>query len=150
MSNVNKNTTSSHKSSQSPSKKVKVVAGDSILKHVEGWCLSNTSNHVVVKSFSGATTSDMEDYLRPVLQKELNKIILHIGTNDINYQTAQTVAEGVLNLGIQITQDSPTTDIVISGILPRTDKPNLMSKVNQANRLIKAFCIEKNWAFLQS
>ncbi|CAB4011535.1 hypothetical protein DSY43_03225, partial [Paramuricea clavata] len=64
-------------------------------------------------------------------------------TNDINYQTAQTVAEGVLNLGIQITQDSPRTDIVISGILPRTNKPNLMSKVNQGNRLIKAFCIEK-------
>ena len=103
---------------------------------------------MVVKSFSGATTSDMEDFLRPVLRKEPNKIILHIGTNDINYQTAQTVAEGVLNLGIQITQDSPTTDIVVAGILPRTDKPNLMSKVNQANRLIKAFCIEKNWAFL--
>lgn len=148
VSNANKNTTSSPESSQSPSKKVTVVAGDSILKHVEGWRLSNTSNHVVVKSFSGATTSDMEDYLRPVLRKEPNKIILHIGTNDINYQTAQTVAEGVLNLGIQITQDSPTTDIVISGILPRTDKPNLMSKVNQANRLIKALCIENNWAFL--
>ena len=96
MSNVNKNTTSSPKSSQSPSKKVSVVAGDSILEHVEGWRLSSTSNHVVVKSFSGATTSDMEDYLRPVLRKEPNKIILHIGTNDINYQTAQTVAEGVL------------------------------------------------------
>jgi lysophospholipase L1-like esterase len=131
VSNVNKNTTSSPKSSQSPSKKVTVVAGDSILKHVEGWRLSNASNHVVVKSFSGATTSDMEDFLRPVLRKEPNKIILHIGTNDINYQTAQTIAEGVLNLGIQITQDSPTTDIVISG------------KVNQANRLIKTFCIEK-------
>ena len=70
MSNLNKNTTSSPKSSQSPSKKVTVVAGDSILKHVEGWRLSNTSNHVVVKSFSGATTSDMEDYLRPVLRKK--------------------------------------------------------------------------------
>ncbi|CAB4042005.1 Scavenger receptor cysteine-rich type 1 M130, partial [Paramuricea clavata] len=55
-----------------------VVAGDSILKHVEGLSLSNMSNHVVVESFSGATTSDMEDYLRPVLQKEPNKIILHI------------------------------------------------------------------------
>ncbi|CAB3990522.1 Hypothetical predicted protein [Paramuricea clavata] len=103
VSNVNKNTTSSPKSIQSPSKKVTVVAGDSILKHVEGWRLSSASNHVVVKSFSGATTSDMEDFLRPVLRKEPNKIILHIGTNDINYQTAQTVAERVLNLGIQIT-----------------------------------------------
>jgi lysophospholipase L1-like esterase len=74
VSTVNKNTTSSPKSSQSPSKKVTVVAVDSILKHVE------------------RTTSDMEDYLRPVLRKEPNKIILHIGTNDINYQTAQTVA----------------------------------------------------------
>ena len=106
---------------QSPSlsKKVTVIAGDSILKHLEGWRLSNSSTRIVVESFSGATTSDMEDYLKPILRKEPNKIILHAGTNDITHLTAQRVAEGVLNLGM-VNQDSPTTELVISGILPRT------------------------------
>ena len=135
---------------QSPSlsKKVTVIAGDSILKHLEGWRLSNSSTRVIVKSFSGATTSDMEDYLKPILRKEPNKIILHAGTNDITHLTAQRVAEGVLNLGIQVNQDSPSTELVISGILPRTDKPDLMLKVNEANKIVKSFCLENNWAFI--
>jgi hypothetical protein len=105
---------------------------------------------VVVKSFSGATTSDKEDFLRPVLRKEPNKIILHVRTNDIKYQTSQTVAEGVLNLGIQITQGSPTTDRVISGILPRTDKTKFDVQSESGKQIIKAFCIEKNWAIPRS
>ena len=135
---------------QSPSlsKKVTVIAGDSILKHLEGWRLSNSSTRVIVKSFSGATTSDMEDYLKPILRKEPNKIILHAGTNDITHLTAQRVAEGVLNLGIQVNQDSLSTELVISDILPRTDKPNLMLKVNEANKIVKSFCLENNWAFI--
>ena len=115
---------------------------------LEGWRLSNSSTRVIVKSFSGATTSDMEDYLKPILRKEPNKIILHAGTNDITHLTAQRVAEGVLNLGIQVNQDSPSTELVISGILPRTDKPNLMLKVNEANKIVKSFCLENNWAFI--
>jgi hypothetical protein len=120
VSNVNKNTTSSPKSSQSPSKKVTVVAVDSILKHVEG------------------TTSDMEDYLRSVLRKEPNKIILHIGTNDINRNTNDSIKSRHTNYSrLAYNRHSDLWE------LPRTDKPNLMSKVNQANRLIKVFCILK-------
>ncbi len=39
-------------------KKVTVIAGDSIVKHLHGWRLSDTNNHVVVKSFAGATIED--------------------------------------------------------------------------------------------
>ncbi|CAB4018992.1 Hypothetical predicted protein, partial [Paramuricea clavata] len=48
-------------------KNVTVVAGDSIVQNLQGWRLSNTDNHVVVKSFSGANITDMEDYLKPIL-----------------------------------------------------------------------------------
>jgi hypothetical protein len=45
------------------SKNVTVVARDSIVQNLQGWRLSNTDNHVVVKSFSGANITNMEDYL---------------------------------------------------------------------------------------
>ena len=51
-------------------KKVTVIAGDSIVKNLHGWQLSDMNNHVVVKSFTGATIEDMEDYLKPVIRKE--------------------------------------------------------------------------------
>ena len=103
---------------------------------------------MVVKSFAGATISDMEDFLKPAIRKEPNSIILHVGTNDIEHDAAKRVAEGVLNLAIQVTENSPSTEIVISAILPRTDKPNLMNKVNEANRIMYSFCVANNWTFI--
>ena len=129
-------------------KKVTVIAGDSIIKNIQGWRLSTPQNHVVVKSFAGATSTDMEDYLRPIIRKEPHKIILHIRTNDISHQPASRVAQGIANLGTQIVQDSPATSIVISSILPRTDKPELSKKVIEANKLLKVFCDQNNWDFM--
>ena len=60
------------------------VVGDSMVKNLQGWRrLSTEENHVVAKSFAGATTSDMEDYVKPVIRKEPQKLILHVGTNDL-------------------------------------------------------------------
>ena len=69
--------------SQSPKKKFTAVLGDSIIKNLQGWRLSDDNNHVVVKSFAGANCTDMEDYLKPGVRKEPENIILHVGTNDI-------------------------------------------------------------------
>jgi hypothetical protein len=44
-------------------KPVTVIVSDSMVKNVRGWELSNPIKKVIVKSFSGATTEDMEDYL---------------------------------------------------------------------------------------
>ena len=33
--------------------------------------------------FSGATTACMESYIKPTLQRNTDKVILHIGTNDL-------------------------------------------------------------------
>ena len=74
--------------------------------------------------------------------------ILHVGTNDVSHQPASRVAQGIANLGTQIVQDSPATSTVISSILPRTDKPELSKKVIEANKLLKAFCHQNNWDFM--
>ena len=69
--------------SQSSKKKVIAVLGDSSIKNLQGWRLSDDNNHVVVKSFGGANCTDMEDYLKPAVRKEPENIILHVGlTND--------------------------------------------------------------------
>ena len=64
-------------------KKVTVFAGDSIIKNLHGLQLSDMNNPVVVKSFAGAVIEDMEDYLKPVIRKEPESIILNVGTNDL-------------------------------------------------------------------
>ncbi len=64
-----------------------------------------------MKSFGGANISDMEDYLKPIIRKEPANLILHVGTNDLHKTlTTQQIVEGMVNLRIQISQDSPSTN----------------------------------------
>ena len=66
-----------------------VIIGDSIIRNIQGWQLGKEVGHrVVVKSFAGATTSDMSHYVKPTLDKKPNQIILHAGTNDIGKLSA--------------------------------------------------------------
>ena len=49
----------------SGSKALIIIAGDSLLKNINGWLMSR-SKRVKVHSFPGATVCDMEDYLKPL------------------------------------------------------------------------------------
>ena len=82
--NTNMNTTKSDK-------KVTVIAGDSIVKNLHCWRLSDMNNHVVVKSFAGATIEDMGNYLKPVICK--------YNTTNSNFPD-KVRASGVHSLGI--------------------------------------------------
>ena len=61
-------------------KPVTVIAGDSIIQNIRGSRLSKT-NKVIVKPFPGATTEDMEDFIKPILRKDPENIIIHVGIN---------------------------------------------------------------------
>lgn len=50
------------------SKKTTMIVGDSIVAKLEGWKMSNKDNRIMVKSFSGASVDDLDDYIKPVLR----------------------------------------------------------------------------------
>ena len=129
-------------------KKLVFIAGDSIIRHVQGWDLSTNDRHVVVKSFSGARIADMDDYLRPLLRKKPDEIILHVGTNNIRDESLRSVAEGIVNLVTQIQHDSPTTHLAIPPLLPRSDNLVLKDKIKAANKILKSFCSSRGLTLL--
>ena len=135
---------------RSENKKLVYITGDSIIQHVQGWSLSTNVRHVAVKSFSGARIEDMEDYLKPLLRKEPDEIILHIGTNNIRDESAKDVASGVVNLITQVQQDSPTTRLTISPLLPRSDNLELNDKINEANKILRSICSSHGLTLLQN
>ena len=113
----------------SPDHKLIFVAGDSIIQHVKGWELTTNEKHVAVKSFSGARIADMEDYLRSLLRKGPDEIILHVGTNNIRDESLRSVAEGIVIVMTRIQPDFPTTHLSISPLLPRSDNLELSDKI---------------------
>ena len=131
-------------------KKIVFIAGDSIIQHVQGWDLSTNDKHVAVKSFSGAHIADMEDYLKPLLRKEPDKINLHVGSNNIRDESPRSVAEGIVNLVTQIQQDFPTsTHLTISPLLPMSDNLEFNDKIKEANKILKSFCSSRGFKLLR-
>jgi lysophospholipase L1-like esterase len=123
-------------------KEVVVIAGDSLIKNVVGASMSkidpNTlyNHYYVVKAFPGANLSDMEDFIKPITRKSPEKIILHVGTNDLKNSPAKVIADSLLNLTTQIKEDSPTTAVGVSALLTRNDNANLATKVKQVNFIL--------------
>ena len=84
-SNSNHRITSYKKFNKIPRKNklpVTVILGDSIVKDVKGWKLSDDKNKVV-KHFSGAKAKDMKSYIIPTLEQNPETIIIHYRTNDL-------------------------------------------------------------------
>jgi hypothetical protein len=90
----------------------------------------------------------MDDFINPILRKKPDQLVLHIGTNDLRRAESQVVARGVINLAHKIKQQCPGIDIIVSGILTRTDVKALSNRVSETNRLIKSLCNQNNWDFL--
>ena len=123
-----------------------VIAGDSIIKYVKGWELSDAKKRVTVKSFSGATVEDMDDFVKPLLRKQPDTIVLHVGTNDLRNSEPQKVADAITDPH-KIENQAPDINIAISGLITRTDSNELTSRVRETNRILRAFCNQNGWCF---
>ena len=116
-------------------KETVVIASDSLVKNIFGTTMGKQDprHYYVVKGFPGATVSDMKDYVKPITRKSPDKVILHVGTNDLKNSTAKVIANSILNLCTQIKEDSPNTMVGVSALLTRNDNPVLATKVKQVN-----------------
>ena len=117
-----------------------VIIGDSIIKRVQGQKLGRRVKHrVVVKYFSGASTSDMKHHIKPTLHKAPQQIVLHIGTNDLRDTKPEAVADNIVDIARQIENESDAK-VVISELVPRNDRENLKEAVQVVNKRLSKFC----------
>ena len=131
---------------QGKSSKSVVILGDSMIKHLNGWEMSkriNSKCKIFVKTFSGATTTCMEDYIKPSLRMSPDHFILHTGTNDLaSSKTSQEIANSIINLACQLKTDSH--DVSVSTIIVRGDDKKLNEKGCEVNAQLKELCKGKN------
>ena len=79
-------------------KNTTLIVGDSIITGVDETMISRKGKVVKVRSFSGATIEDMYDYLKSILKKCPDNIMLHVGTNNAAREPAKTVFGKLLSL----------------------------------------------------
>ena len=119
------------------------ICGDSLLNGIDGDGVSTKNFCTVVKSFGGSTSRDMVDHIKPAARKKPDKIIVHVGTNDISKKIENTTEN--LDFVVKTVKDlSPDTQIFFSEICVRNDIMGSFSKVKQKNEELKKFCQERN------
>ncbi len=55
-----------------------IIAGDSIIKHLNGFKMSTGKTKVHVSTFPGCTTLDMKDHIKTIVRKNPDKLIVHV------------------------------------------------------------------------
>ena len=68
-----------------------------MVKNIKGWLMSR-KKHVRVYSFPGATTDEMELFVKPLIARQPDEIIIHIGTNDLSRTSAGQLTDNILKL----------------------------------------------------
>ena len=74
------------------------IVGDSMLAGIDENRLTTGKHKVKVRYFLGARTDDMYAYMKPLLRKLPDYIILHIGTNDALNYTSREIFDKIFKL----------------------------------------------------
>ena len=131
---------SSTKSKQKDTKSRKRIAiiGDSMLNGIYEEGMQKDHN-VRIKPHSGATTRDIVDYLKPVIRKKPDCIIIHAGTNDLTSKDQIDTVQNFNTMIEDVKRDSPESVIVLSTAVIRKDKQAMDKKVSvpELNKKIK-------------
>ena len=98
------------------------ILGDSMIKHINARRIQQGMKHkVIVKTFPGAGVKEMNHYVKPTLLTTPDKLILHVGTNDLQEMTPDELLTQVQRLGENITRENRGIELVLSEIIARND-----------------------------
>ena len=109
-----------------------LIVGDSMLNNIDERTLSKLCM-TKVRCFRGSTVSDLHDYIKPLLRKKPDKIILVIGTNDIQNEAVADMLKGIKALMVMILNELPTCHVAVFEIIRRAGKSvdTINGKINE-------------------
>ena len=118
--------TRANNSKRSGNKKSVIILRETMTKLLNGSEMAKKiqSNYkIYVKTFSGATVSCMEDYMKPSFKNSPDHFILHVGTNDLSSEKcSMEIAESVINLACRLKNE--IHDVSVSTVILRTETKN--------------------------
>ena len=95
--------------------------------------IAKRDRKIKVKIFPEATIDDMYDYIKALLKKRPDNIILHVGTNNTVNEPFKLVLSKLLDLKKFIEHTLPESNIVISNLITRIDNGKASLTVVKTN-----------------
>ena len=78
----------------------------------------------------------MKHYIVPTLQKKLDELILHIGTNDLKDGALKEIVRDIITLKAFVVKNSPQTKVTISELTLRTGDKKINDEVKNFNECL--------------
>ena len=113
-----------------------MIFGDSILNCIEESKLSK-ARHIRVQPIPGGKIDNIKENLNDFLHEELQKVIIHVGTNNAMTDTPKEIFEKLILLKHQNESILPKCVVTISNLIMKTDEPKAFKINEEVNRLIK-------------
>lgn len=124
------------------------ILGDSMIKMLNPSRLRRSiGRKTIVKTFPGASVTDMKHYVKPTLEKNPELIVLHVGTNDIHQKEPEEIVKEMESLCTGIVTNS-LAKVAISEIIQREDE-SMNIKIKNTNNLLAKLCSKYKWAIVQ-
>ena len=126
----------SNENLQKWSRNATLIVGDSMLSGIDERKISKKDRKVKLKNFSGATIDDMCNYIKPLLKKCPDNIILHVGNNNTANESSKVVLGKFLDLNKFIENTLPDSNVIISNLITRTDNGKASLTVIKTNEYL--------------
>ena len=128
-----------------------VIVGDSMTKHINAQRLERSvqGSKVRLETYRGANVEAMSHHIQPCLKKNPDDLIIHVGTNDLKNKSASDVANDIITLCNGISEKHPSTRIIISELITRTDQKDLEPKIREVNSILTKCCRQRNWGLIR-
>ena len=128
--------TNDHRKPWEWKKDIVLIVGDSMISNIDENTLSRRYQ-TKVRSFQGSTIKDLHDYIKPLLKKKPDKIVLVIGTNEMVNEKLLDILKSLKSLIDQILEALPDCDVVVSEAIVRSDNASLNGKTTNFNKALK-------------
>ena len=99
---------------------------------------------MLVKTFSGAKTACMHDYVKQSVRNSPDRFILHVGTNDLSSnKSPEEIARSIIDLATSI--KNKKHDVRTFNIIIPADNKKREEKRFEVNSFLGKLCKEKNF-----
>jgi len=115
-------------------KKKLLLIGDSMLNGINEKALTNDKIKVNMKYFSGAKINDIYSRLDELLEEKPNIVVIHVGTNNAPHMASNKVIDELLKMKHRVERTLPSTKVVISSLITRSDDGKANLTIKKVNR----------------
>ena len=94
----------------------------------------------------GLTQVNTSSHLGQSYHVGRNKLIIHVGVNNTKHESE----ESIMNKFRTLSESIKESHVAFSGILRRSDKPELNQKITRINSFLKNLCLDNGLDFIDN